>query len=410
MMEKALKFGLPPLLIIIALFLVIQAAKNRPQPEEREVAPTAMLVDTISPEAGVANFVVQAQGTVQPRTQTQVAAEVGGRIVAVSDDFVAGGFFRAGDVLAEIDPSDYEAALLQAEADLSSARARLSDEQARSDQARQDWQRLHGSEREPGELVLRLPQVAGAQAAVQAAEAAVLRARRNLERTRIRLPYDGMVRSRQVNLGQFVSPGSILAVTFAVDVAEVRLPLSDQDMAFLDVPRPGRNDRPPMSVRLSGTVTGQRGEWQGWLVRTEGVVEESSRLNFIVVQVEDPYGLLEGERRLPLIMGTFVQAEVQGRSAEGLMVLPRSALREGDSVYRVDADSRLDIRRVQVMRATPDRVYIYNDLAADDQIVTTAISAPIPGMNLRVRQVEPTEPALRVLPADETINRVDEQP
>ena len=410
MMEKALKFGLPPLLIIIALFLVIQAAKNRPQPEEREVAPTAMLVDTISPEAGVANFVVQAQGTVQPRTQTQVAAEVGGRIVAVSDDFVAGGFFRAGDVLAEIDPSDYEAALLQAEADLSSARARLSDEQARSDQARQDWQRLHGSEREPGELVLRLPQVAGAQAAVQATEAAVLRARRNLERTRIRLPYDGMVRSRQVNLGQFVSPGSILAVTFAVDVAEVRLPLSDQDMAFLDVPRPGRNDRPPMPVRLSGTVTGQRGEWQGWLVRTEGVVEESSRLNFIVVQVEDPYGLLEGERRLPLIMGTFVQAEVQGRSAEGLMVLPRSALREGDSVYRVDADSRLDIRRVQVMRATPDRVYIYNDLAADDQIVTTAISAPIPGMNLRVRQVEPTEPALRVLPADETINRVDEQP
>ena len=410
MMEKALKFGLPPLLIIIALFLVIQAAKNRPQPEEREVVPTAMLVDTISPEAGVANFVVQAQGTVQPRTQTQVAAEVGGRIVAVSDDFVAGGFFRAGDVLAEIDPSDYEAALLQAEADLSSARARLSDEQARSDQARQDWQRLHGSEREPGELVLRLPQVAGAQAAVQAAEAAVLRARRNLERTRIRLPYDGMVRSRQVNLGQFVSPGSILAVTFAVDVAEVRLPLSDQDMAFLDVPRPGRNDRPPMPVRLSGTVTGQRGEWQGWLVRTEGVVEESSRLNFIVVQVEDPYGLLEGERRLPLIMGTFVQAEVQGRSAEGLMVLPRSALREGDSVYRVDADSRLDIRRVQVMRATPDRVYIYNDLAADDQIVTTAISAPIPGMNLRVRQVEPTEPALRVLPADETINRVDEQP
>ena len=410
MMEKALKFGLPPLLIIIALFLVIQAAKNRPQPEEREVVPTAMLVDTISPEAGVANFVVQAQGTVQPRTQTQVAAEVGGRIVAVSDDFVAGGFFRAGDVLAEIDPSDYEAALLQAEADLSSARARLSDEQARSDQARQDWQRLHGSEREPGELVLRLPQVAGAQAAVQATEAAVLRARRNLERTRIRLPYDGMVRSRQVNLGQFVSPGSILAVTFAVDVAEVRLPLSDQDMAFLDVPRPGRNDRPPMPVRLSGTVTGQRGEWQGWLVRTEGVVEESSRLNFIVVQVEDPYGLLEGERRLPLIMGTFVQAEVQGRSAEGLMVLPRSALREGDSVYRVDADSRLDIRRVQVMRATPDRVYIYNDLAADDQIVTTAISAPIPGMNLRVRQVEPTEPALRVLPADETINRVDEQP
>ena len=394
-------YGLPPLLIIVAIFIVVQMAKMRPQPEEREATPTAMLVDTIRPEAGVEFFQVPAQGTVRPRNQTQLAAEVSGRIVKLSDVFNAGGFFRAGEVLAEIDPSDYQAALLQAEADLAAARARLADEQARSDQARKDWQRMHGDQRQPSELVLRLPQVEGAQAAVLAAEAAVMRARRNLERTRISLPYDGMVRSRQVDIGQFVSPGSVVGVAFSVDVAEVRLPLSDQDMAFLDLPRPGQEAETPVPVRLRGMVSGQRGEWQGKLVRSEGVVEETTRLNFVVVAVEDPYGLLGSEQRVPLTMGTFVQADIRGRPASGLMVLPRSAMREGDTVHVVDSSERLAIRRVEVLRATPDRVYVYNDLSPNDRVVTTAISAPVPGMSLRVRETEREDPVLRLLPAGE---------
>lgn len=404
-MNKLVKYLLPPLLVILSIFAVVQMAKLRPQPQEREVTQTAMLVDTIRPEAGVEFFEVHAQGTVTPRNQTQLAAEVGGRIVALSDQFVAGGFFRAGDVLAEIDPSDYEAALLQAEADLASARARLADEQARSDQARQDWQRLHGSQREPGDLVLRLPQVAGAQAAVQAAEAAVLRARRNLERTFIRLPYDGMVRSRQVDIGQFVSPGTLLGVTFAIDVAEIRLPLSGQDMAFLDLPRPGESARAPVPVRLRGTVSGQRGEWWGSVVRSEGVVEESTRLNFVVVEVQDPYGLLGDERRVPLTMGSFVHADIQGRPATGLMVLPRTALREGNSIYLVDPQDRLEIRPVEVLRTTPDRVYVYNELTTSDRVVITPISAPVPGMSLRARETETDEPMLRLLPAGELAGR-----
>ncbi len=400
-MKKLITYGLPPLLIIVSLGIVVQLAKLRPQPEEREVTAAAMLVDTIRPESGVEFFEVPAQGTVRPRNQTQVAAEVSGRIVSLSDKFNAGGFFRAGDVLAEIDPSDYEAALLQAEADLASARARLADEQARSDQARQDWRRMHGDQREPGELVLRLPQVAGAQAAVLASEAAVMRARRNLERTRIRLPYDGMVRSRQVDLGQFVSPGTVVGVTFAIDVAEVRLPLSDQDMAFLELPRPGETAAKPVPVRLRGSVSGQRGEWQGEVVRSEGVVEETTRLNFVVVAVQDPYGLLGNEQRVPLTMGTFVHADIQGREAAGLMVLPRTALREGNSLHIVGSDDRLEIRSVEVLRSTPDRVYVYNNLSSSDRVVTTAISAPIPGMSLRVRETEPEEPMLRLLPAGE---------
>ncbi len=401
-MNRAVITVLASLLIIaFAIVVVVILYGLRPDPEEREITQAAMLVDSIPAEIATGPFMIQAQGTVRPVTQTSVAAEVSGRLIEISDKFVAGGFFQANEMLARIDPSDYQAALLQAEAELASARARLADETARSDQARRDWQRMHGENRTPGDLVLRLPQVAEAQATVQAAEAGVMRARRNLERTVISLPYTGLVRSRQVDIGQYVSPGTVLGVAFGVDTAEVRLPLSNNDLAYLELPAAGRDDawRPP--VRLYGTVDGQRGEWQGRISRTEGVVDENTRMSYAVVEINDPYGLLNQQRPVPLQIGTFVQAEVQGRDASGLVVLPRAALRQGDTVYLADADNKLEIRPVEVIRATPDRVYLQNNLREGQQVITTAIQAPVPGLSLRLRETSPIEPELRVLPAAE---------
>ncbi|MGY6588755.1 MAG: efflux RND transporter periplasmic adaptor subunit [Wenzhouxiangella sp.] len=258
--------------------------------------------------------------------------------------------------------------------------------------------------------MLRLPQVARAQASVQAAEAGVLRARRNLERTRIRLPYDGMVRERQVDLGQFVSTGTVLGTVFAVATAEVRLPLSDSDLAFLDLPTPGRNDQPRPRVRLYGTVAGQRGEWNGEIIRTEGVIDENTRLSFAVVRIADPYGLIERERSLPLPMGTFVSAEIEGRSASGLLELPRSALRQGDTVLIAGADDRLEIRQVEVVRATPGSVYVHGAIEAGDPIITTAIQAPVPGMAIRPRETTTAEPSLRLLAPDDEFVSVNADP
>lgn len=386
-MKVLLKIVLPSVLMIaLAVAAVVMLARNRPAPPEREPTVTAMMVDVIEAESSVGHFSVEAQGTVQPRTETTIAAEVSGRLVDVADNFTAGGFFHAGETLAEIDPSDYEAALLQAEAELASAQSRLADESARSEQARLDWQRLHGSDREPGDLVLRLPQVAGAQAAVQAAEASVLRARRNLERTRIALPFDGLVRARQVDLGQFVTTGTPLAVVFAVDVAEVRLPLSDRDMAFLDLPAPGETvATEPVPVTLRGRVGGRSAAWEAQIVRTEGVVDEATRLVHAVAEIRDPYGLLEASRETPLAMGTFVEAEIRGRTSVGLIRLPRGALRDGNSIYLVDADNELEIRTVEVLRTTPESAYVRNSLKPGDRVITTAIQAPIPGLPLRVR-------------------------
>ncbi len=394
--------------LAIAAFMTM--VSNRPSPEERPVVQAAMLVDTVEAKQAEGAFQISAQGTVSPVTETSVAAEVSGRVVEISDRFVAGGFFSAGDILARVDPSDYQAALLQAEAELASARARLADESARSEQAARDWERMHGQNRTPNDLVLRRPQVAEAQAAVQAAQAGVMRARRNLERTEIRLPYDGLVRSRQVDLGQYAAPGTVLGVTFSIASAEVRLSLSDEDLAYLDLPDPGQNNQWQPPVRLFGTVAGQRGEWSGRIVRTEGVVDENTRLIYAVVAVDDPYGLLGSQRSLPLQIGTFVQAEIEGVDASGLVVLPRSALREGDTVYLADSAGKLEIRPVDVIRTTTDQVYLQSGIEAGEPVITTAIQAPVPGLAIQIREQVPEEPALRVLPASELAATEESRP
>ncbi|MDZ7791579.1 MAG: efflux RND transporter periplasmic adaptor subunit [Xanthomonadales bacterium] len=400
-MKTFLKYALPPLLIIAAIGVVIMLFINRPEPPEREPVETAMLVDTISAEAAGDHFTVQAQGTVKPRTQTSLVPEVSGKITGLSEQFVAGGFFRAGDVLVEIDPSDYETAVKQAEAELAAARARLSDEQSRSDQARRDWEQLHGDSRQPSDLVLRIPQLEQAKASVQAAEAALARARRNLERTRISLPYDGMVRSRSVGIGQYVGVGTSLGVAFAVDVAEVRLPLPDRDLAFVKLPQPGRQSGPRPTVRFFGDVSGERGSWTGEIVRTEGVVEETTRLTYAVARIQDPYGLLGEERQVPLPMGTYVQAEIEGRSSAGLIELPRETLRDGDRLFIADNEDRLEIRNVNVIRSTAERVYLGDAVEVGERVITTAIAAPVQGSQLKVRESQSNDPELRILPASE---------
>jgi len=396
-------------LISIAMIAGASAAviywwNSRPEPEQREVPISSMAVNVVRAQEAEGSFEVIAQGTVRPVTETRLAAEVSGVLVEISDKFVAGGFFQADEILARIDPSDYEAALLQAEAELAAARARLSDETARSEQAARDWVRLNGPDRTPGDLVLRLPQVAEARASVQAAEAGVMRARRNLDRTEIRLPYTGLVRSREVDLGQYVSPGSVLGVTFSVQTAEVRLSLSNQDLAFLDLPQPGREPGWQAPVRLTGEVAGRRGEWAGRVIRTEGVVDENTRLSYAVVQIDDPYGLGSQAWDTPLQIGTFVQARIEGRDATGLIVLPRSALRQGDQVFVADAEGKLAIRNVDVIRSTTDQIYLQGDLTPGEPVITTAIPAPIPGLPVTIQNQDgAAEPELRVLPASEEL-------
>ncbi len=395
-MRKIVRTLLPVGLVVLSIVVVIVLAgiakKNRPQRKE-EVQP-AMLVDVIEAEMRSLNFVVSSQGSVRPRTETTLVAEVSGKVVSVSPNFVAGGFFRKGDMLLQIDPSDYQTALKRAEAALASMQARLAEETARSEQALKDWRNLD-RRGEPSALVLRKPQLQDAVANVSAAEADVQKARRDLQRTRISVPYDGLLRQKSVDIGQYVTLGTRLGVSFAIDTAEVRLPLSMDDIAFLKLPSATNNEPVPFPpTTLISTEAGKVRSWQAEIIRTEGVVDESSRVIYAVARIVDPYGVLGTSTQDELKVGTFVSAQIQGIAVDNVIVLPRYTLQSDNTILVANEDRELEIRPVIVIRAEPRLVYISAGVADGEKVITTTLEAPIPGMKLAISGEESSARAL----------------
>jgi RND family efflux transporter MFP subunit len=387
------RYVLPLALIVISIIVVlilVGIARNK-RPEQVEGIDQAVLVDTLIAQQRTLNFTVHSQGTVQPRTETTLVAEVSGKIASVSPGFVAGGFFRQGDVLLQIDPSDYETALKRAEAALASRQARLADEKARSEQALKDWQNL-GRGGEPSDLVLRKPQLQDAVANVSAAEADVQKARRDLQRTHITVPYDGLVREKLVDIGQYVTPGTRLGVSFAIDTAEVRLPLSTADMAYLNLPS-ATNASPEAfpEVTLFSEVGASARSWQAQIIRSEGVVDVTSRVVYAVAQVVDPYRVLGLSTQAELKVGTFVRAAIEGKVAENVIVLPRFVLQNDNTVLVVNDERKLEIRKVTVARSEPRWVYLSSGLSDGEQVISTTLDAPIPGMKLATNPAPRTE-------------------
>lgn len=392
-MRTFFKFMLPVFLVVTSIIVVVAlVAYKKSQPLERKPETSqAVLVDTIVAEITSLNLTVSSQGTVRPRTETSLVAEVSGKVVSVSPDFVAGGFFREGEVLLQIDPSDYRAGLKRAQAALASRTAKLADETARSEQALKDWQNM-GKQGEPSDLGLRKPQMADARANVSAAEADVEKARRDLERTQITVPYDGLVRQKAVDIGQFVSPGTRLGVTFAIDSAEIRLPLTSTDLSFLNLPSgtaSAKGHKPLPSVTLSAQAAGNRKQWQAKIIRTEGVVDESSRLVYAVAQVVDPYTVLGQSHQNELKIGTFVYAEIEGLRVENVVVLPRYVVQADHTVFVVNDQNKLEILPVEVLRAEAKKVYISSGIDAGTRVITTTLDAPVPGTQLSINGKDP---------------------
>jgi RND family efflux transporter MFP subunit len=410
-MHKIVRFFLPVGLIALSFVLVagLIAINKARRPERKEEAVQATMVDAIPVERVSLNLSVFSQGSVAPRTETTLVAEVSGIIVNVSPNFVAGGFFRKGETLLEIDPSDYQAGLKRAQANLASRKAQFSEQKARADQALKDWKNM-GRQGEPSDLTLRKPQLAEAMANVQAAEADLQKAQRDLERTRIKLPYDGLVRTKKADIGQYVAPGTPLGVTFNIDTAEIRLPLSANDVSYLDLPSAtDPADKPKLQVTLTTESSGIRGQWQAEIIRTEGVIDEKSRVTYAVAQVVDPYGVLGQSQQAELKVGTFVRAEIQGLRANNVFKLPRSVLRADNTVLVANAERKLEIRQVTVLRAEPRSVYIREGIVDGDMVITTTLDAAIPGTQLAISGEDRAAPTRDASTESAVANRGAEQ-
>jgi RND family efflux transporter MFP subunit len=223
---------------------------------------------------------------------------------------------------------------------------------------------------------------------VKAAEAQLERAQRNLARTSIKAPYDGLVKNKQADIGQFIGAGVKIATLYGTDVAEIRMPLSDHDLAFLEL---GAKDSAVTPVSLHAKVAGKDVVWHGVLARNEGVLDENSRVIYAIAQIEDPYMRKSKTSGVQLKFGRFLQAEIIGNRGLGLVVLPRDVMRLDGTVLVVDEQNKLGIREVQVQRADENNVYISGGLHIGELIATSVVPNPYNGMEVRMLSNEKSQ-------------------
>ena len=377
--QDAIKILLPLGILTLGFLIYGLLIALQPEPEKKDRPPRALSVFVEPVVQADIPLKVTTQGEVRARTQVDIIAQVAGRVVEVSPEFVEGGVITPEVPLVVIEPTDYEFALSQAEARVAEAEVRVQQAEADANVARQQ---LRG-EKDVSALALKQPQLAEARARLKAAQADLAQAKLNLERTRISLPFHGRVLTTSVDIGQFVSPGTRIGRAFGQELVEIRLPLTDSQLASLGLPigfvaEAGQG----LPVAVSARVAGRQHHWQGSLVRLDAAVDTASRMVFGLAEVRAPYAEGASAAGMPLAVGLFVNAEITGRQLQGAYIIPRQALRAGNQVYVLNDDSKLEIRQVEVTWSSADEAVIGSGLNVDDQVIVSAIRNAIAGMPL----------------------------
>ena len=378
MSTKTLKIILPIVVLITGVAGAKLLGSFRKAPPRVERAAPGPLVEVLAAGLTDVPIVVEGHGEVVAKVAVEVVPQVAGRVVEVSRSMVAGGFFKAGEALFVIEPRDYELGVDRSQAAVARAEVQLEREMAEAEVARQEWDELHPGEAPSSGLVVREPQVRQARAELDAARADLDVARLHLERTHVSLPFDGVVVSESVDLGQFVTTGRVLAVVYGTSQVEVRVPLESRDLVWFEVPRgpTGKGPRAEVSAAFAGTTY----TWEGRVTRMEAQLDAASRMAHVVVEVQQPFAVSEG--RPPLMPNTFVDVQIFGRSLDDVVPLPRHALREGGVVWLFE-DGMLRVREVAVARADRERVYLSAGLETGEQVIVSSLDVITDGMVVR---------------------------
>lgn len=376
MFKKWLKRLAPILVIAFAFVIFATLQANKPMPEKKEAQARVLQVYTTPATLESTYFDVYAQGEVKARTAINLAAQVSGRIEWASDQFIAGGSFRAGEPILRLESVDYQLALNQAEASLANAQVLLEKAEADANVARQQLAGVNN----PSPLALKIPQVKEAKASVKAAQASVERARLNLDRTTISLPYDARITSVNVQVGQVIASGQALAASFSTDEVVVRLALKQEALGSLGLPigfvaKP--NQEP--TVTFSTDIAGTSYQWRGKLTHIEANIDQATRMVHAITTLDSPYDGNNTSDGMPMAVGLYVDAHIQGRQVDQMIAIPRSALRPGNRVFVIENET-LQVADVKVAHANEDKAYISSGITAGAQIITSPIRNPVAGM------------------------------
>lgn len=378
MMKKLLVPALVLVLSGIGAFILVATA-----PSVENIVPDRAIVAVRvrDPKPQAVRLRVRTQGTVAPRTESALVPEVSGRVVWVSPVLVSGGFFEDREPLLRIEPRSYEMGVARAQAAV--ARAQSEVEFASDELTRQQGLSARNVA-SPAQLSQARRSDGVAKANLTDANVALEQADWDLARTELLAPFRGRVREERVDIGQVVSPGASVATLYATDYAEIRLPVADHQLAYLDLPgHPLVTGAKLPSVRLRARFAGKDHTWHGTVVRTEGEIDPKSRMVHVVARVEDPYAVEPGnENRAPLAVGLFVQAEIEGPLAENVIVVPRYAMHDETHILVVDREDRLRVREVEVLRIDGEDVLIRGALASGERLCVSPLQVMVEGMRV----------------------------
>ena len=378
-------------IITIAVLLAAVAAAagiimSRPMPEQLTVSETTSAIRAMTVVKESLRLKIRSEGTVTPKTQTNVIPEIKGRVTWISPNLVVGGYFQAGDLLVTIDAADYEARTGLAQAQLLRAEAEL-------EHKRFELQRLQTLIKDNLVSQSNLENAARAHKIAKAnvieSKINLAQAERDLSRTKITAPFEGMVRSESIDIGQFVQQGTPIASIYASDAVEVRLPIVNAQLAYLDPANLQRGELDPATapmIKLTARYAGTSFVWRGQLARTEGEIDAQSRMITAVARVRQDN---QSPDVPPLQVGAFVAAEIEGQYLDDIVRLPRAALRPNSQVLIIDGDNRLRFRAVNVLRLENDFVLIDSGLESGEVVNLSPIQTVVDGMRVSLT-FEPT--------------------
>ncbi len=383
-----LKVALPIVTVTATVGIAKYLIDTKPQAKQQEYKDAGPAINAVRLERRTVSFPIRSQGTVQPRRETTLTARVAGQVEWLAECFYESGFFKQGDVLVRIDRRDYAIRIRRLEASLRSAKAKLLN-------AQQDFKRQQTLTESQATTEASVQQALAtaemAVAAVEELEAQLAEARNAESDTQIVAPFDGCIREKSVELGQFVTIGTKLASCFATDVVDVRLPVDDDDFAFLGLPlgvslKPGSGPE----VLLEAEFAGRLRRWKGNIVRSEAMVDSRSRMVYLVAQVSGPYSDTQANGGQPLAVGMFVEATIRCPPMAEAILLPESCVTTSGEIYFVDSEQRLQLARIKTLRHERDWIIAHGEVPDGIAVCATQLDHVVPGMVVQVQgTVEP---------------------
>lgn len=409
-MRKLFRILLPIMVLTLCVGVAFILIKTAPSPQRKPSGPVVPVVEVLEVKPSDYQIVVRATGTVKPHIQSNLVSEVAGPVIYISPNFTNGGFIEPGELLVRLDQAEYQYVVANTQAALAGVKARLLELDTTAENLKKslaiEEQQLALAERQvirhtklrqqhtvsqsaldesEREFLLRKSSLQGLknslqlipaqrqilQAELKLKQAQLASAQLDLDRTQIRAPYAGRVLERQVNVGQSVSKGSVLAAIYAVDYVEVRLPITDREASFLTLPE-GRGGKSQLEVTLSVSIAGRDYQWHGQIMRTEGMLDARTRQLFLIAQIDNPHAPAHDDHP-PLLVGQFVEAEIPGRLLRDVVVLPRRVARADDEVLVITPDNRIERRKLEVVWRDRSSIVVRAGLSAGDRVSLTQL-------------------------------------